>query len=206
MSGKIEVGPEGNLDLHPTHHQHCHHHNNQYCHHHNHQHCHHHNDQGMNWQWQERSRQSRWVNWKAKAGLKRSPTAQHLHCILTQYLHSSFEFKLYLRCTPNQHLHSSFEFTLYKRCTPKQNWHEIVGLPPRLASFKIISFESVCSANKIFSKKGIFGTKTLISALFGPFQALFGPFLTLFNGKITPFLALVGEIFTPFPLSVSTSS
>ena len=72
MSGKIEVGPENNLDLHPTHHQH----------------CHHHNDHGMNWQWQERSRQSRWVNWKAKAGLKRSPTAQHLHCILTQYLHS----------------------------------------------------------------------------------------------------------------------
>ena len=81
------------------------------------------------------------MNWKAKAGLKRSPTAQHLHCILTQYLHSffeftlylrctpnqqlysSFEFTLYLRCTPNQHLHSSFEFTLYLRCTPKQNLH-----------------------------------------------------------------------------------
>ena len=125
MSGKIEVGPEGNLDLHPAHHQH----------------CHHHNDHGMNWQWQERLRQSRWVNWKAKAGLKRSPTAQHLHCILTQYLHSSFEFTIYLRCTPdqhlnssfeftlylcctpNQHLHSSFEFTLYLRCTPKQNLH-----------------------------------------------------------------------------------
>ena len=60
---------------------------------------------------------------------------------------------------------------------------EIVGLPPRLAFFRIISSESVCSAKKIFAKKGIFGTKTLISALFGPFQALFGPFLTAFNEK-----------------------
>ena len=30
-------------------------------------------------------------------------------------------------------------------------------------------------------KEGIFGTKTLILALFVPFQALFGPFLTLFH-------------------------
>ena len=36
-------------------------------------------------------------------------------------------------------------------------------------------------------------------------EALFGPFLTLDNAK-TPFLALVGEKFPPFPLSVSTSS
>ena len=50
--------------------------------------------------------------------------------------------------------------------------------------------------HKISAKKGIFGTKTLILARFGPFQAIFGPFLTLFNEK-TPFFALVGEIFPP---------
>ena len=44
--------------------------------------------------------------------------------------------------------------------------------------------------HKISTKKGIFGTKTLILARFGPFQAIFGPFLTLFNEK-TPFFALV---------------
>ena len=48
--------------------------------------------------------------------------------------------------------------------------------------------------HKISAEKGIFGTKTLILALLGPFQALCGPFLTLFNEK-TPFLALVVEIF-----------
>ena len=71
---------------------------------------------------------------------------------------------------------------------------EIVGLPPSFASFRIISSKSVCSTNKLSAKKGIFGTKTLILALLGPFQALCGPFLTLFNEK-TPFLALVVEIF-----------
>ena len=166
MSGKIEVGPEGNLDLHPTHHQH----------------CHHHNDQGMNWQWQERLRQSRWVNWKAKAGLKRSPTAQHLHCILTQYLHSSFEFTLYLRCTPNQHLHPSFEFALYLRCTPKQNWHfffefrvpEIIRLPPRLASFRIISSESEQNS----PKKRYFWYK---NTHFGPFWSISSLICSIIN-------------------------
>ena len=49
--------------------------------------------------------------------------------------------------------------------------------------------------------KVLFCTKTLILALFGPFQALLGPFLTLFNEK-TPFIALVGEIPPPHFLSL----
>ena len=53
------------------------------------------------------------------------------------------------------------------------------------------------SQTKFPPKKRCFGTKTLILALFGPFQALFGPFLTLINEKNNTFLALVGEIFPP---------
>ena len=45
----------------------------------------------------------------------------------------------------------------------------IVGLPPRLTSFRIISSESVCSANNISAKKGIFGAKELFLVLLGPF-------------------------------------
>ena len=47
------------------------------------------------------------------------------------------------------------------RLFTKSGW-----LPPRLTSFRIISSESRCSGNKI---SGIFGTKTLFLAIFGPF-------------------------------------
>ena len=44
----------------------------------------------------------------------------------------------------------------------------IVGLPQNLTSFRIISSENICSANKTFANKCIFGTITLYLALFGP--------------------------------------
>ena len=72
----------------------------------------------------------------------------------------------------------------------------IVGLPPRLTSFRIMSSESVFSANNLSTKKVFWYKKVLLLALFGPFKVLFGPFLTLFNAKIY-FLAHVVEIYPP---------
>ena len=89
---------------------------------------------------------------------------------------------------PIDQLTKKFIFTLFL-CRPKS----IVGLPPRLTSFGIISSESVCSANKISAKKErYFRYKTLL-------LGLFGPLLNLFYAK-TPCLALLSDFFLPIHL------
>ena len=45
----------------------------------------------------------------------------------------------------------------------------IVGLPPRLTSFRIVSSGSVCSANNISAKERNFLAKELFLTLLGPF-------------------------------------
>ena len=50
--------------------------------------------------------------------------------------------------------------------------------------------------HKISAKKGIFGTKTLILALFGPFQALFVPLLTLLIATVVDELQITRSAFS----------
>ena len=74
-------------------------------------------------------------------------------------------------------------------CRPKL----IVGLPPRLTSFRIISSKSVCSANKISAKKKVFLVQQHTS------------FKPIWSNAKTPCFALVSDFFLRIPLSVSTS-
>ena len=55
---------------------------------------------------------------------------------------------------------------------------EIVGLPPTVTSFRIISLKSVCSTNEISAKKGIFWCQNTILSPFWPFL---GPVWSIFN-------------------------
>ena len=62
----------------------------------------------------------------------------------------------------------------------------------------LVSSESLCSANKISSKKVFFVQNTILAPI-GLFWAQFDPFLTVFDAK-TPFQPLRMTFFLPFLL------